>query len=174
HQYGFIPHRSTADAHAVVVNFMERILVEKTYGVLISLAVSGAFDNAWWPEILKRLANLRIPRNWWLLCRDYFMNRSAVFSVAGATAYKDVTKGCPQGSICGPSLWNILYDEILETDMPHGCSLIAFADDLMLLCESDSEALLEMIANECLRRIERWSEMVRLHFNPTKTQVMLV
>src|SRR5690606_41088704 len=87
---------------------------------------------------------------------------------------KVVEKGCPQGSACGPGLWNILYDELLQTTMPDGCELIAFADDLVLLCEKTTEACLELSTNEAIRRVYAWGLKVKLTFNPAKTQVMLI
>ncbi|XP_030759060.1 uncharacterized protein LOC115884578 [Sitophilus oryzae] len=44
-----------------------------------------------------------------------------------------MTYGFPQGSMLGPTLWNIFYDQILRTDTGLGNTILAYADDLVLL-----------------------------------------
>ncbi|CAB3261363.1 unnamed protein product [Arctia plantaginis] len=51
--------------------------------------------------------------------------------------------GCPQGSVLGPYLWNIGFDDFLAIPIPSGCTLNAYADDGLLLVESDTRAGLE-------------------------------
>lgn len=81
-----------------------------------------------------------------------------------------MTKGCIQGSTCGPTLWNIVLDELLETELPPGCRLQAFADDVLLIVSRDSASDLESAANEALQIIVSWGRGVKLNFSPTKTQ----
>ncbi|KAI5642076.1 RNase H domain-containing protein [Phthorimaea operculella] len=44
-----------------------------------------------------------------------------------------MSKGCIQGSACGPVLWNIILDELLDMQVSSGCHLQAFADDVLLI-----------------------------------------
>jgi hypothetical protein len=46
---------------------------------------------------------------------------------------RTVTKACPQGSCCGPGLWNIMYNALLNLNMSSHTKVIAFADDLAVL-----------------------------------------
>lgn len=82
-----------------------------------------------------------------------------------------VTRGCPQGSACGPGLWIILYDEILQAILPDGCELLSFADDLVLICWADNIEALELKVNPIVSKIAAWGRKVKLTFNETKTQV---
>lgn len=43
-----------------------------------------------------------------------------------------VTRGVPQGSFCEPGFWNILMDDLFETDIPRGAMLTCFADDCLI------------------------------------------
>ena len=111
-QFGFIPQKNTIDAALSVKEFITNSLTAKKSVVVTSLDVKGAFDAAWWPSILFNLKNLNCPRNLYNLVRDYFHNRSATLSFNSCVAMKKVTKGCPQGSCCGPGVWNVLYNSL--------------------------------------------------------------
>lgn len=60
------------------------------------------------------------------IIRSYLSDRSII--VDGKI--KQVTYGVPQGSVMGPALWNLFYDELLEIQMSPGVRLIAYADDV--------------------------------------------
>ncbi|KAJ4441977.1 hypothetical protein ANN_11841 [Periplaneta americana] len=128
-QYGFTPQKSTEDAVLHVVNWANQTLRRRQFGLLISLDISGAFHNAWWPKIMSQLKKKGCPRNLYNLVKNYFSNRKVQLTIGTTTLMKDVNKGCPQGSCCSPGLWNILYDDLLQMDLPNDCQLIAYADD---------------------------------------------
>ena len=173
HQYGFTPKRSTIDAIDRVVCRMRSVRDSGRIGAIISLDVSAAFDGAWWTAIMMRLKKLRIPHNLWHICRDYFKDRVAKLNVAGTVVSKVVTRGCPQGSACGPGFWNILYDEVLQLEMPNNCELTSFADDLVLQSWASSMPALESQVNTAVCLITEWGRNVKLKFNSDKTQAMV-
>jgi hypothetical protein len=100
--------------------------------ILISLDVEAAFNAAWWPAILKSLKDSRCPRNLHNLTRSYFSNRRATLQTNNIKIEAIITRGCPQGSSCGPGMWNIYYNSLLNLNFTHRTKTIAFADDLIL------------------------------------------
>lgn len=49
-----------------------------------------------------------------------------------------VDKGCPQGLVLGPVLWNIVLEGLLRIELPEDFEVLAFADDTVLLAHGDS------------------------------------
>lgn len=83
-----------------------------------------------------------------------------------------MSRGCVQGSVCGPTFWNVILDDLLERQLPRGCHLQAYADNVLLVCAASDLAALERSLNEALECITSWGESVKLTFGPSKTQVI--
>ena len=172
-QYGFTKNKSTIDAIKRVVDFIRDTQRLNDFCAVVAIDVKSAFDSASWPAILYRLKKMRTPRNLWYLLKNYFQHRKARLDFGGASVEKVVTRGCPQGSSCGPGLWNILYDNILTIKLPYTCEMIAFADDLVLLSRAPDIATLESRVNTALSLIVEQSNVIKITFNEAKTQAML-
>ena len=71
---------------------------------------------------------------------------------------KNITKGCAQVSCCGPILWNIQYDTVLNLQFTDHTRVVSFADDLILMIRADSISEAENIANVEMRKITMWAE----------------
>ena len=173
-QYGFIPQKGTVDAVIQVKHFVEESLRQKQGTIITSLDVRGAFDAAWWPGILMNARDLKCPKNLYNLLMSYFNHRTATFSTQYHKLEKQVHKGCPQGSCCGPGLWNILYNSLLNMKFSNRTRVIAFADDLIVLTRGMYKTEAENYANADLKRIERWASDNKIQFNDEKSKVLFV
>ena len=60
---------------------------------------------------------------------------------------KEHNKRIAQGSCCGPILWNIQYDTVLNLKFTDLTRVVAFADDLILMIRADCISEAENIAN---------------------------
>jgi hypothetical protein len=159
-QYGFTPQRSTSDAAMAVKEYVEEGLAAGEIIVLISLDVKGAFDAAWWPSILNGLKAYNCPKNLYNLSKSYFSQRSAVLSSNNISIRGTVTKGSPQGSLCGPGYWNILYNSLLNIKFSESTKAVAFADDLILAVRNENIGAAENISNIEMSKITAWSSVV--------------
>ena len=173
-QYGFTPQKSTTDAAMVVKEFLEPELVKGKVAIMVSLDVQGAFNAAWWPAILKGLRDAECPRNLYQLTQDYFRERRATLSFNGSILEKTITKGCPQGSCCGPRLWNIQYNSLLTLRYTKHIKVIVFADDMVIMTKADSIREAENITNVELSKISKWAVNNKIRFNEHKSKVMLL
>ena len=87
---------------------------------------------------------------------------------------ENITKGCPQGSCCGPSFWNIQYNSLLNLSYSTHTKAVAFADDLVIMIKTESIREAENIANVELRKISAWAQKKKNRFNECKSKVMLM
>ncbi|CAK9819177.1 Putative 115 kDa protein in type-1 retrotransposable element R1DM [Anthophora quadrimaculata] len=111
-QYGFRKGKSTEDA----IMKLRKIVADTTekYAIAILLDISGAFDHVWWPSILLNLQRRNCPKNIYTLIQSYLSERTAKIQGACNEVEKPVNRGCPQGSILGPQLWNLVFDETID------------------------------------------------------------
>ena len=124
HQFGFTPQKGTTDVVMEIKNYVMEGLAEGEVIALISLDVKGAFDAAFWPSILNGLRACGCPKNLYNLTKSYFSNRTAILSSNSIQIEKEVSRGCPQGSCCGPGFWNIQYNSLLNLPFRENTNLL--------------------------------------------------
>ncbi|CAF4901386.1 unnamed protein product [Pieris macdunnoughi] len=174
HQYGFMPQKSTEDALYTTVKYIRKKLEQKKILTLVSLDIEGAFDSTWWPKIKIRLAEEGCPVNLRRVMDSYLENRKVTLRYAGEEISKGTTKGCVQGSIGGPTIWNLLIDPLLK-ELAHRTEYMqAFADDVLIIFEGNSGQEIQLKANRVLAFVHEWGARNKLKFAPHKTKAMVV
>lgn len=169
-QHGFTRGKSTVTALNAVLDRVAN--TAENYVQVVLLDISGAFDNAWWPMVLVKLKQGGCPPNIYKLIVSYFTNRRVGLFMGRQAVWKKTTMGCPQGSVLGPTLWNLLLDDILKLPVPEGVSMVAYADDITLIIEAPSRAAIEKNALSSLRAVSDWGYRNRLSFSAAKSQTL--
>ncbi|XP_018363196.1 PREDICTED: uncharacterized protein LOC108761266 [Trachymyrmex cornetzi] len=77
-------------------------------------------------------------------------------------AEKCVSKGCPQVSILGPELRNLVFDGLLRLLEARECDCFAYADDLLVLIKGNSRREVESSRQVITDCIMEWFERVFL------------
>ena len=78
----------------------------------------------------------------------------------------EMTAGVPQGSVLGPLLWNIFYDEVLR--------MVGYADDLAVIVIGKSKEDLRERTEEALRLVGAWMGDNGLSIAPDKSEPVLL
>ncbi|XP_050563633.1 uncharacterized protein LOC126913011 [Spodoptera frugiperda] len=173
-QYGFMPQRGTEDALYDLIAHIRAEIKAKKIVLLISLDIEGAFDNAWWPALKKQMVVKGCPKNLYNLVNSYLKDRNIVVNYARATSEKGTTKGCVQGSIAGPTFWNLILDSLLQKVSSRGIHCQAFADDVVLVISDHTTGPLQQAANEILDIVSEWGAQNKLRFAAHKTNAMVL
>ena len=98
----------------------------------------------------------------------------AIFHANTYIVEKKVSMGCSQGSSCGPLLWNVLYNTLLNLKFTSHTKTIAFADDLAILTHGKTLSEAEVYAHSDLSKIENWAREYKMQFNESKNKAMLI
>ena len=184
-QDGFSKQKSTLHSLHSFRNFVMKNAKNNRSTVAIFLDISGAFDNACWQLIIESLINKDCPNYLINLVISYFQDRKVVTNSHNSKLEKTLTQGAPQGSCCGPSLWNILLDSIFQIPQIENkldrddFYLKAFADDICLGFAFDNQKKLQNHTNKLEREIEEtldaiysWGNAHYLDFNIKKTKAL--
>lgn len=171
-QFGFTKNRSTDDAIANLVNWC-RFRREK-YVLTVFLDISGAFDNLDWSALLRDLADLGASQGIIAIVRDYLINRTATLTLGGSSKKVQLSRGCPQGSILGPTLWNTTMEALLKTDYPNQVNIQAYADDIAISVAANTRTHLISSMSDALVPISSWGRQRGLKFSASKSEALVM
>jgi len=100
----------------------------------LQLLITNAFNSLRWSSIRQALRDKGFPVYLRKIVDDYLFDREIEYpTMNGKTQIRKVTAGIPQGSVFGPTLWNITYDSVLRTPTEEGCIILGYADDTLIL-----------------------------------------
>lgn len=64
---------------------------------------------------------------------SYWSGRKITLDADDLTKNLVVQRVVPQRSFLGPVLWNLLYDDLYQIELPEDVTLIKFADDVTII-----------------------------------------
>lgn len=172
-QYGFMPGRSTEDA---VVELRRMVSAsQQRYVIALLFDISGAFDNVWWPLVLGAFKDRLCERNIFRVLVNYFEGREMQIACGSLVVSKQVSRGCPQGSVLGPTCWNVMFDGLLKKlESLIGNKFVAYADDLVVVIEGNSRRELETEGQRVTNEIEKWCREAKLEISVKKTEGIIL
>lgn len=171
-QHGFVKNRSTLTAIEEVVKYAkwqkEGTWRTSKYVALILIDTENAFNSAKWEIIEGKVMEGKYECNLKKIIKDYLSNRY----ISTETESFRMTCGVPQGSVLGPTLWNIMFNPIIKKDLGENCKVVAYADDVAIVVAEDCEETLHKkisyIINETRKRLKE----IDLNMAEHKTEIV--
>ena len=141
--FGFKRGTSTETALHKIAHTIERRIAKKGYVLGTFLDIEGAFDNVSFKAISDAINSSPVDKSTagWIINMVKYRHLTVT--------HKDITKririrrGCPQGGILSPFLWNLVVDDLLKfsaKEIPG--YLQAFADDLVTLADGSDTGVI--------------------------------
>lgn len=168
-QHGFVKGRSTITAVRAVLAAVEAS--QEQWCALVLIDIKNAFNTASWQVITEVVTEGGISPYLQLLIRKYLQERR--ISVGGGFTH-DCSAGVPQGSVLGPTLWNLLYNGILENEYTAGVAPVAYADDLAFVVGAKSAPELQGRVENTLKRVNKWLRSKKLEMAAEKTEICVL
>jgi hypothetical protein len=176
HQRGFVNTDGTLANILILDQYItERTLKGKAYSV-ISLDVRKAFDTVSHNSIRRAMERFRLHPIIASYIMSTFSSTTTIKVGNEQTRPLRIMRGVRQGDPLSPLLFNMVVDELLEKvnsnfrggSLPHGshCAAMAFADDLVMLSDSDVEAPL------MLKEVETFLRERGMGVNPAKCRAL--
>ena len=171
-QFGFRRGRSTADAVNEFTRHCLSTFESGEYCVSLFLDLSRAFDCVSHEILLQKLENVyKFDKQSLKLVESYLKNRTQRVLVGDKqSAGLVVDRGVPQGSILGPLLFLLFFNDFpyfIERDSSVVC--IAYADDATLMVRGKNLDEVVSRSDEVLERVRLWSVANQLSLNEGKT-----
>ena len=171
-QYGFVKNKCTEDAWAKARELVCRS--ERKHVIDIFVDFKSAFDYMFWRVVIGKLRQAGCKDEELAVWHDYFIERWACLSREREKVIRRVERGCPQGSIDGPTLWNLCMNELLNDLSSMRVEAVAYADDFLLLIEGGTRGLVECRAGETMKCVYGWKKRIGVDVSDSKAFYMLL
>jgi ribonuclease HI len=172
-QFAFRPGYSTETALHALVTRIERTFEDGEFALAIFLDIEGAFDNATTDAISFGMRHFNVPPLLSRFIKNLLGYRTAWAATNGCHRAKRIQKGCPQGGVLSPTLWNLVLDGLLQLFDRGPTYCQAYADDVILLQRGSDPDTVRSVMTLALRKVTDWGRLTHLTFNPLKTVAVM-
>ena len=154
--YGFRPKRGCHDA----LNRVETLL-KKGYIYVVDADIKSFFDTIPHDNLMERVREKVTDGRVLELIEEYLKQ-----DILGTAKEWAPERGTPQGAVISPLLANIYLDPLDKHVAFWRYEMVRYADDFVILCESEEEA------RNALKLVEMWMTENGLTLHPEKTRIV--
>ncbi len=174
-QSAYRKNHSTESALCAVTNDLLKIMDSGNCGVLILLDLSAAFDTVVHEYLLGDLESVGVSGDALRWFESYLSDRKFCVTIGGKkSGYRTLTRGVPQGSVLGPTLFNIYTIELSWILRSHNVKFKFFADDTQFYFVVNNECNMSQVVNAVMRDVKEWMDYKKLKLNDGKTDCVLI
>lgn len=173
-QCGFRPkHSATAQLMRHVEN-ISRGFNENRSTAALYLDIKQAFDKVWHDGLIRKMIELNLDDGIIRLVYHYLSNRRFHVNCENKHSdLKDIRSGVPQGSILGPTLFNIFINDIPHRSQYNNSNIHIFADDTLITGQSVKATHAANQIRRTIPLLEEWLTKWRVEINTDKCQAVL-
>ena len=172
-QFGYREGMSASDLMLGLTTDWQDALNKGDDIIVVALDIAGAFDKVWHSGLLAKLESYGITGSFLDVCRDYLGDRQLRVVINGyESSYQKIGASVPQGSVLGPILWNIFFNDLLNL-VPQA---YAYADDctLSFRCTPLNKNEVIQRVNCTLKNISDWCKKWQVTLATEKTQAIYI
>ena len=171
-QHAFQKGRSCPDLIVILVcSWLLAFQKGQKVGLYLS-DIAGAFDRVHVPRLMAKLQSTGISQQFMKFFADYLSPRRAQVIVSGSKSdLFEISNMVYQGSVLGPSLWNIFFQDVHEVAEECGASDAKFADDLTIFKLFDTACSNEDVQAamaQCQTSAHHWGARNKVCFEASK------
>ena len=173
-QFAYRRNHSTEDLLTLAINNWQRSMHTGDYTAVLLLDMSKAFDRVHHQTLIDDLHSLKVRRGnaleWF---KSYLSHRQQRAEVNGTTSdCRTCTRGVPQGSVIGPTLFSI-YTRLFPT-LPLRSQCLLYADDTTLYASGKCPPILVSYLEKSFSVVKQHLTGRGLLLNSSKSQVLLI
>ncbi|KAJ8711943.1 hypothetical protein PYW08_008897 [Mythimna loreyi] len=171
-QHAYSTGKSTESALHSVISKIECAIDHKGSSLAVFIDIEGAFDKTTFRSISTALESHGVDPtlSGWI---TNMLSLRAVQVNINNTTRAMVAKGCPQGGVLSPLLWNLVADNLVKRLNTKGYFAVGYADDITIIINGTHENTLCNLMRQALKIVEDWCKEHQLTVNPTKTELVL-
>jgi exonuclease III len=167
-QFGFQDNNSTFHPMVHLLNHVSEAMNKKEFTIGIFCDIRKAFDCVPKNTLLMKLKKFGVHGNMLHWFESYLTNRKQFVRVGmHDSEYKNISSGVPQGSILGPVLFLIFFNDLPKSTLLH---LLLFCDDTTILASGKNLKELVVFVNSELQKISQWFRSNQMALHPNKTK----
>lgn len=172
-QHAYIAGKSVDSAIHNVVERIEKALAVKEHALGAFLDIVGAFNLICYESIKRAAKHFKVNETVITWIDTMLSSRKVKANFLNSSKTGEVNKGCPQGGVLSPILWNMVIDDLLNKLNKAGYNTEGFADDIVILLIGKFEETLNSMMKSALIIVEKWCTENGLSVNPQKTKLVL-
>ncbi|KAL1448444.1 hypothetical protein WDU94_012211 [Cyamophila willieti] len=169
-QHAYQRGKSTETALNELVTKIEMALNNQEIAMAVFLDIEGAFDNTSLNAIAKSVSGAGRTISEWV--DQLLKTRTITAELLDSKKEIYATRGCPQGGVISPRLWNLVADELLNELDKAGFFSLGYADDFVILVRGKHKSTLSELLEYALSIVEKWCLSRGVKVNPLKTTLV--
>ena len=171
-QHAFRKGYSCQTAISDLVDSIESNILRDEFSLSVFLDISGAFDNVLYSSIITAMVHRGIEPKIVKWYSQYLKERTAFTELNGVKCSINVQRGCPQGGIISPVIWNLVFESFIELYTKGPVKVRCFADDACLTIGGIDCSTMVDIMQPQLDIASNWGSKEGLIFVPSKTSAI--